>query len=229
MDKNINVIFFDLFFTIVTPKYNELGNENDVLKITKEEWELYAEDNELYEKRANGKVKAPIKIIESIIEKIGMQVSDQDKNEILRLREERFKKSLMEIDFTIINVLINLKKSGKRICLISNADVIDVKYFEKSPLYNLFDDAIFSYEAGCLKPENKIYNIALNKMNVKPEQCIFIGDGGSNELKGAKELGIKTILTTYLLKRNEEELNKLNEFADYHIKDFREIEALLLL
>lgn len=65
-------------------------------------------------------------------------------------------------------------------------------------------------------------------MNAKPEQCIFIGDGGSNELKGAKELGIKTILTTYLLKRNEEELNKLNEFADYHIKEFREIEALFL-
>ena len=51
MDKNIVVIFFDLFFTLITPKYNELRNENDVLKITKEEWELYAEENELYEKR----------------------------------------------------------------------------------------------------------------------------------------------------------------------------------
>lgn len=85
-----------------------------------------------------------------------MQISDQDKNEILKLREERFKKSLMEIDFTIINVLINLKKSGKRICLISNADVIDVMHFEKSPLYNLFDETIFSYEVGCLKPEKNL-------------------------------------------------------------------------
>lgn len=228
MEKDINVIFFDLFFTLVTPRYNELRNENDVLKITKEEWELYAEDNELYEKRATGKEKIPIKIIESIIEKIGMQVSYDDENEILELREERFKKSLMEVDFTIINVLINLKKNGKRICLISNADVIDVRYWKESPLHNLFDETIFSYEAECLKPEKEIYNIALNKMNAKPEECIFIGDGGSNELKGAKELGIKTILTTYLLKRNEKELNKLNEFADYHIEDFREIDAILL-
>ena len=94
MKNNINVIFFDLFFTLVTPKYNDLRNENDVLKITKEEWEIHAEDNELYEKRAIGKEKIPIKIIESIIEKMGMKVSDCDKNEVLRLREERFKKSI---------------------------------------------------------------------------------------------------------------------------------------
>lgn len=112
--------------------------------------------------------------------------------------------------------------------MISNADAIDVKYWKKYPLYNLFDETIFSYEVGCLKPKSKIYSIALNKMNAKPEECIFIGDGGSNELKGAKKLGIKTILTTYLLKRNEKQLNKLNEFADYYNKDFREIESLLL-
>ncbi|MBU3134842.1 HAD family hydrolase [Clostridium gasigenes] len=228
MKKNINVIFFDLFFTLVTPKYNDLRNENDVLKITKEEWEIHAEDNELYEKRAIGKEKIPIKIIESIIEKMGMKVSDCDKNEVLRLREERFKKSIIEVDFSIIDVLLNLKKNGKKVCLISNADIIDVKHWENSPLYNLFDGAIFSYEVGYIKPQIEIYNIALNRMKAKPEECIFIGDGGSDELKGAKELGIKTILTSYLLKRNEKQLNTLKKFADYYIEDFQEIKNLLL-
>ncbi|MBU3102723.1 HAD family hydrolase [Clostridium gasigenes] len=228
MKKNINVIFFDLFFTLVTPKYNDLRNENDVLKITREEWEIHAEDNELYEKRAIGKEKIPIKIIESIIEKMGMKVSDCDKNEVLRLREERFKKSIIEVDFSIIDVLLNLKKNGKKVCLISNADIIDVKHWENSPLYNLFDGAIFSYEVGYIKPQIEIYNIALNRMKAKPEECIFIGDGGSDELKGAKELGIKTILTSYLLKRNEKQLNTLKKFADYYIEDFQEIKNLLL-
>ncbi|MBB6716076.1 HAD family hydrolase [Clostridium gasigenes] len=228
MKKNINVIFFDLFFTLVTPKYNDLRNENDVLKITREEWEIHAEDNELYEKRAIGKEKIPIKIIESIIKKMGMKVSDCDKNEVLRLREERFKKSIIEVDFSIIDVLLNLKKNGKKVCLISNADIIDVKHWENSLLYNLFDGAIFSYEVGYIKPQIEIYNIALNRMKAKPEECIFIGDGGSDELKGAKELGIKTILTSYLLKRNEKQLNTLKKFADYYIEDFQEIKNLLL-
>jgi putative hydrolase of the HAD superfamily len=227
METNIKVIFFDLFFTLVTPKYNDFKNEYDVLKITEDEWESYAEDNELYEKRARGKEKIPMKIIEDIITKMEVDISDCDKNEILRLREERFKKSLIEVDLNIIDVLLNLKKSGMKICLISNVDIIDVMHWKESPLYNLFDDVIFSYEVGCIKPQAEIYNIALSRMNAKPEECIFIGDGGSNELKGAKELDIKTILTSYLVKRNEKQLNALKEFADYYIEDFQEIKDLL--
>jgi putative hydrolase of the HAD superfamily len=228
MKKSINVIFLDLFFTLVIPKYNDFRNENDVLKITREEWEAYAEDKELYEKRATGKEKSPIKIIEDIIGKMGGEVNDGDKNEILRLREDRFKKCLSEVDINIINVLLNLKKRGQKICLISNADIIDVSHWRNSPLYNLFDEAVFSYEIGYLKPQTEIYNIALTRMNAKPEECVFIGDGGSEELKGAKELGIKTILTSNLLKRDEKHLNRLKEFADYYIEDFREIEDILI-
>lgn len=60
-------------------------------------------------------------------------------------------------------------------------------HWNKSPLSKLFDDTIFSYEVGYLKPQTEIYEIALKKMNVNSEGCIFIGDGGSDELRGAKK------------------------------------------
>lgn len=37
MNNNIEVVFFDLFFTLITPKYNNGRNENDVLGISKEQ------------------------------------------------------------------------------------------------------------------------------------------------------------------------------------------------
>ena len=227
MKNDIEVVFFDLFFTLVTPKYSDLRNENDVLGITKEEWERYAEDDELYLKRAIDKEIRPQKIVEGIIEKMQIDVSEWEKKEILKLREERFKKSLIDVDFTILDVLLDIKKSGMKICLISNADIIDVMHWDKSPLHNLFDDAIFSYEVGYLKPQTEIYKIALKKMNVNPENCIFIGDGGSDELKGAKELGIKTILTGYLLKREKNKHNAITQFADYYTEDFKEVKDIL--
>ncbi|MCB2314119.1 HAD-IA family hydrolase [Clostridium tagluense] len=227
MMNDIKVVFFDLFYTLVTPKYNDLRNENDVLGITKTQWESYAEDNELYLKRATGKEKSPQKIIGSIVDKIRITVSECEKKEILKLREERFKKSLIDVDFTILDVLLDIKKSGKKICLLSNADIMDVMHWDKSPLNNLFDDTIFSYEVGYLKPQPEIYKIALKKMNVNPKKCIFIGDGGSDELKGAKELGIKTILTGYLLKRDQKQHNIIKKFADYYIEDFKEIKNIL--
>ncbi|WP_082435959.1 HAD family hydrolase [Desnuesiella massiliensis] len=228
MKRDIKVVFFDLFFTLVIPKYSDLRNENDVLRITKEEWERYSEDHELYVKRAMGKEKSPEKIIESIIEKMKININEFEKKEILKLREERFKKALIDVDATILDVLSDIKRNGKSICLISNADIIDVMHWEESPLSNLFDDAIFSYEVGYLKPQSEIYKAALKKMNVDPKECIFVGDGGGDELKGAKELGMKTILTEYLLKRDRKQHESIKGFADYYIKDFKEIKEILL-
>jgi putative hydrolase of the HAD superfamily len=223
ISNGIEVVFFDLFFTLITPRYNEFRNENDVLGITREEWEKYAEDESLYLERAIGKEVNPQKIIESIVGKIGIKVSENQINEILELRENRFKKALMDIDSKVLNILLEIKKSGKKLCLISNADIIDVMYWNESSLSNLFDERIFSYEVGCLKPQSEIYEIALKKMNTTPYKCIFIGDGGSNELEGAKKLGMKTILTGYLLENDREDYNSVRKFADYYIKDFNEI------
>ena len=223
MKNKIEVVFFDLFFTLITPKYNAVRNENDVLGISKEKWEKYAEDDDLYLKRATGKEKDPQKIIESIVEKININVSKNEIKEILKLREKRFQKSLVNVDLEIINVLSDIKKSGKKLCLISNADVIDVMHWNESPLNELFDAIIFSYEVGCLKPQSQIYEIGLKKMNTTSEKCIFVGDGGSDELKGAKELGMKTILVGHLLEKERKDHDILKKIADYYIKDFREI------
>lgn len=223
MRSDIEVVFFDLFFTLITPRYNEFKNENDVLGIAKEEWEKYAEDHELYLERATGRETNPKKIIESIVRKIGKTVSENQISEILELREDRFKKSLIDIDYKVINSLLDVKKSGKKLCLVSNADIIDVMYWNESPLKDLFDERIFSYEVGYLKPQSEIYEIALKKMKTIPEKCYFVGDGGSDELKAAKKLGMKTVLTGYLLEKERKDYDSIKKFADYYIKDFREI------
>lgn len=222
MKNNIEVVFFDLFFTLITPNYNNGRNENDVLGISKEQWEEYVEDNELYLERAIGKEKDPQKIIENIINKSKISVMDDQKKEILELRKNRFQKSLVYVDSKVLQVLSDIKKSGKRLCLISNADVIDVMYWKRSPLSILFDDAIFSYEVGYVKPQSEIYQIGLNKMDTIPEKSVFIGDGGSDELRGAKKLGMKTILSEYFLEKERKDESIIN-FADYSIKDFGDI------
>ena len=144
MRKDIKVIYFDLFFTLIKPKNNALRNENDVLGITKAEWERYAEDKELYRRRALGKVRNPERIIDDILAKMKIKVNDQQKKEILRLREERYKRALMEVEPKVLKVLKNLKKR-KKLCLVSNADVIDVKHWHDSPLKDLFDETVFSH------------------------------------------------------------------------------------
>ncbi|MBU3917637.1 HAD-IA family hydrolase [bacterium] len=64
-------------------------------------------------------------------------------------------------------------------------------------IMELFDEVIESSVEGIRKPDPEIYKIALSRLDVKAEECVFLDDLGVN-LKPAKALGMKTIkvLTT---------------------------------
>ncbi len=191
----IKAVYFDLFFTLIVPAYKNANNEFDILNLSVGEWEDYAENDVLYKERALGLVKSEEEIIEKIISTIPSKVSHLQKEKVLLAREERMKSALQNVSIDIINTLKCLKEKNIKLGLISNADIIDCKYWNQSQLSSLFDDMIFSCHVGMLKPDRKIYELAMKRLNVLPSESMFVGDGGSNELYGAKSVGMKTVFT----------------------------------
>jgi putative hydrolase of the HAD superfamily len=57
---------------------------------------------------------------------------------------------------------------------------------------------VFSYQVGVRKPDARIYARALDALGVAPADAIFVGDGGSDEHRGARALGMRTVLVTRL-------------------------------
>lgn len=53
----IQAIYFDLFFTLIVPTYEKVNNEHNILGLSVDEWEQYAENDILYRERALGLVK----------------------------------------------------------------------------------------------------------------------------------------------------------------------------
>jgi putative hydrolase of the HAD superfamily len=45
-----------------------------------------------------------------------------------------------------------------------------------------------------MKPDQRIFQLACTKLNLLPEECLFVGDGGSNELTAAKAFGMQSVL-----------------------------------
>ena len=111
--------------------------------------------------------------------------------------------------------------------LISNADVIDCKYWNQSPLCQYFNDAVFSCRVELLKPDRQIYELAMQRLNVAPRQCLFIGDGGSNELCGAKSAGMKTVFSEMLETKTHEQRKNILKNADYHVSHIKELFYLI--
>lgn len=219
----IKAVYFDLFFTLIVPTYDKTGNEYDILNMSVKEWECYAEDPLIYQERALGLVHSEKEIIDRIISNIPCEINNKQKEQILIARINRMKNALKNAPEAVLNVLKLLKDKNIKIGLISNADIIDCKYWNQSKLSPFFDDSIFSCNVGLLKPSRQIYELAMQNLKVQPNESIFVGDGGSNELYGAKSVGMKTVFTEALVTKNVKERNAIMEYADCHIVDFAEI------
>jgi len=119
-----------------------------------------------------------------------------------------FSSKLFQEIRTTISLIKRLKKDYK-VALLSNTNKIDfdnvIKRFE---LFPLFDAVTLSFEVGHRKPDKEIYLNALKKLNLKPNECVFIDDIKEYS-DAASKLGIYEInYTSYenLIK----ELKKLN-------------------
>ena len=85
-----------------------------------------------------------------------------------------------------------------------------------------FDVIVASAEAGCAKPDLKIFNLALEQAKCKPENTVMIGDRLDNDILPAKKLGMKTVwvrqgFAKYRTVHNE------SENPDYVINSISEI------
>lgn len=76
----------------------------------------------------------------------------------------------------VISLLPVLKKKFKLI-LLSNTDPLHKKYgWEKYHFLSLFDHLVLSFEAGSVKPEEKIYKTVEEFSKVPPQELLYIDD-----------------------------------------------------
>jgi len=96
-----------------------------------------------------------------------------------------------------------------RIGLLSNAnDDLRQMLVERWQIADLFDDMIISAEVGLLKPDRRIYELALQRLGVLPDEAIFIDDMPVN-VEGARAAGLHAI--QYLDNRQ-----LIEELSDQH-------------
>lgn len=220
-------VLFDLFFTLADLEYQRI-NEFTFLGISRQEWENSAENPAVYSLRATGCVKSEKNMLETMVAGLPFPVTEKQLDRLVEIRNDRYRKSLTEIHPTVLSTLKQLKDSGIKLCLVSNADIIDKKYWDISPLKEYFDAVVFSCDAGVVKPNREIYAMAMGKTGCTPQDSIFVGDGGSDELAGAKAMGMTTVLTEFLTVRNRETREKILKSADYAVKDFSDIIKIVL-
>jgi putative hydrolase of the HAD superfamily len=92
-----------------------------------------------------------------------------------------------------VTALYALKRRGLATALVSDCTHELPAFLPRLPVAPLLDASIFSVEVGRCKPDPLIYLTACMELGVRPEECLYIGDGGSRELTGATEVGMTAI------------------------------------
>lgn len=123
--------------------------------------------------------------------------SDANVQMICRKRREALSDTFNNIPPESIWLLKTLHEKEFKIGLITNTFSDERDMILLSPLYPLFDSAMISYEQGLLKPDPQIYQRAMQSLGVTPKECLYVGDGGSHELTGARDLGMNAIQCTW--------------------------------
>lgn len=223
----ITTVFFDMFNTLVDPHRELEVNEYSFLDISHDEWMGCVWDKELAKARGLGIVKTDYEIVERICQKLPFKVNAGDKERIRLARNERLKQALTDLRPGIEDAVKSLHDAGFKLCVISNADVADIHAWYLSPLNKYFDDAVFSCDVGLVKPDIRIYELALERMNVSAGDSIFVGDGGDGELMGAKHAGLVTVMTEQLMRWRDEVRYENLLYADHTVDDLRRLPELL--
>lgn len=217
-------VIFDLFHTLVEVKAEAgLGRFTpDILGIDRRAWnEILWNDTH---DRVLGIDRDPVSIVRRVAHRIDPAIPEHLIEEAAQSRLKRFALALEQADRATVDALADLRKRGLKIGLVSNADVTEVAAWPRSPLAPHFDSVVFSCHVGLKKPDAAIYERSLSELGVKAAEAVFVGDGGSDELKGAKSVGLTTVMMCGIIGKTDPQLLVArSSYADHRIARVEEL------
>ena len=90
-----------------------------------------------------------------------------------------------------LGVLAALRAGGISVGVLSDCTHELPIHWPALPYAPFVDAAVFSVETGRRKPDPAMYGEICTRLHAAPTDCLYVGDGGSNELTGARAAGLR--------------------------------------
>ena len=224
----IRAVVFDLFHTLVS--FHEAQTPGprtyEMAGMSCERWFdlFYREDEE----RITGKsIDIPARI-QAACHKAGVECTREWAEEIERVRTDRFQYTLNQAPKDVVEDLGRLRAAGLRLGLLSDADLNECAGWDGCPLASCFDAARFSSHEELCKPDARFYRMVLKDLGVEPGESLFVGDGGSDELRGAAAVGMTPVLMTrHLAQEHPERIPERQPLVRYTVETVADLFAVI--
>jgi len=187
---------FDLFGTLVKNFHSSESNDN--LRRMAAELSVSPDDfadlwHATFDERMTGVLGDYQACIRHICRQLGAPTPDDIIEMAAGIRFEMNKREVMSPREDAITLLTYLKSKDCKTGLISDCTIETTLLWKDSPLAPFIDEPVFSCLLGIKKPDRRIYQTAVEKLAVRPEECFYVADGIGRELSGAAEMGMHAV------------------------------------
>ncbi len=194
--SKFNAVIFDFFGTLV-PIYT-INSHNEMLSAMADTIGIPSDffiDRWLstFSERVTGRLPDVYSNIMKICNEFGASPTKEQYDIAVEMRLE-YSKNHIRPKKDAIRTLSQIKELGFGLGLITDCSSELPSIWQETEFAPYFDVTMFSCMEGTKKPDPSIYKKACTLLNVTPEACLYIGDGGSHELTGAKNVGMKPVL-----------------------------------
>ncbi len=131
--------------------------------------------------------------VRQICHRVDVQRDDSKVEAAAGLRLDLYRRSLVPRPGSL-ETLATLRSAGFRVGLVSNASVQTPELWRETPMAPLVEVPVFSSDAGMAKPDPRIYRLAYEGLGLPSDTCLYVGDGSSGELGGARRTGLHPVL-----------------------------------
>ena len=237
-NKKIKGVFFDLYGTLLTFNdfdgsdaiwvnsfYKLVGEPNGISYDTVQQICRGILESDL-EKNASTNLTTYETKIKTEFEKVGVNLTADELRKVADETISIWQKEIHLADDALL-VLGELKENCM-IILITNFDHSPhvKKLLERTGLQNYFDLVIISDEAGCKKPNPEIFNLALDRTRLKPEEVIYVGDNILDDICGASSAGIRPVLISRGTKSNQIAKQEQLNLENFNLPEHQIIKSL---
>lgn len=193
---NYDAVIFDLFGTLIdnaSPEQLISLFRDPAVGLGVDLDEFMAAWLGIYGDRAIGRLGGVANEIRHVCGLLGIEPTQQQVDTVVSLRLEAFK-AQCHPRATVLESFSKLRSAGIKIGLISDcgSEVPDI--WPDLVLAPLMDATVFSCCVGVTKPDPSMYKLACERLAVDASRCLYVGDGGSRELTGARAMGMTPIL-----------------------------------
>jgi putative hydrolase of the HAD superfamily len=131
--------------------------------------------------------------LRTLAERLGGSPGEAGLAEAVRIRALAYRRSARPRP-DAVDVLGALRTRGLRLAVVSDCSDELVSIWPELPVAPAVDATVFSAVVGTRKPDPVMYRLACERLDVAPEECVYVGDGGSGELTGAAAQGMRAVL-----------------------------------